>query len=84
MAASSPSEDSGLDSEGLEQEEMIFVSPNAGSFGSGARLRRRREEELLRVVTTARGQPCAGETETELDEIVSIPNFWIHLVRAMF
>lgn len=74
MAASSPSEDSELDSEGLEQE-MIFVSPNTGSLGSGARLRKRREEELLRVVTTARGQPCAGETETELDEIVSILKF---------
>lgn len=84
MAASSPSEDSGLDSEGIEQEEMIFVSPNIGSTGSGARLRRRKEEELLRVVTTARGQPCAGETETELDEIVSIPDFWIHFIGIMF
>ena len=33
---------------------------------------RRREEEELKLVTTARGQACAGETETELEDVVSI------------
>lgn len=59
-------------------DDLIFVSSRASSssstnVGSGLRGRRggrRKEPETLRVVTTARGQPCAGETETELDEMV--------------
>ncbi|THH02997.1 hypothetical protein EW145_g6616 [Phellinidium pouzarii] len=77
-AASGPSDESGSE-DGLENDDLIFVSraSSSTSLGSGVRYRKgsfrrsRRESELPRMVTTARGQACAGETETEIDELPS-------------
>ncbi|EJD00286.1 uncharacterized protein FOMMEDRAFT_158955 [Fomitiporia mediterranea MF3/22] len=63
-------------------EDLIFFSRAASSSSSGLRNRnrergggQRKESEVPRVVTTARGQPCAGETETEVDEFVRCSSF---------
>ena len=57
-------------------DDLIFVSRASSSTtmltsGSSGLRRRRSAVGVPRMVTTARGQPCAGETETELDEFVS-------------
>lgn len=62
----------------VENDDVLFMSRASSSIpstvNSGLRGRkaqtRRIEADLPRMVTTARGQPCAGETETELDELV--------------
>ncbi|KAI5116908.1 hypothetical protein M0805_000803 [Coniferiporia weirii] len=72
--ASGPSDESGSEGE-REGDDLIFVSraSSSTSLSSGVRSRRgparRREAETPRMVTTARGKPCAGETETEIDEL---------------
>ena len=60
-----------------DTDDLIYFSRPSSSpnLSTGLRSRkpngRRREVEHPRMVTTARGQPCAGETETEADEMVS-------------
>ncbi|KAH8111627.1 N-glycosylation protein-domain-containing protein [Phellopilus nigrolimitatus] len=58
-----------------EHDDLIYLSHMSSSTNVGSGVSRcrkgavRREDEPPRMVTTARGQPCAGETETELDEL---------------
>ena len=75
-----PAQSSGTDDseDARDPDDLIYFSrhPSSANSSSGLRSRkangRRREVETPRSVTTARGQLCAGETETELDEVVSM------------
>lgn len=69
------------DSEDVRDTDLIYLTRSSSSSVSNAALRsrrlsgRRKDVDVPRMVTTARGQPCAGETETELDEMVSTEVF---------
>lgn len=70
-------EDISSGEEPVENDGLLFMSsassPINTSGAAGVRNRKstgRRNESEFRMVTTARGQPCAGETETEFDEMV--------------
>lgn len=76
--AQSSTDDGTDDSENARDPEDVIYFARHPSASTSSSLRprrvngRRREVENTRLVTTARGQPCAGETETEFDEMVSL------------
>lgn len=81
-----PEDASESEEEPVENDDVLFMSRPSSSTNvtTGMRSRRtparRKEPELPRMVTTARGQPCAGETETELDELVRMLDYFILII----